>query len=73
MDACWQPPQGAKECVFNLPVPVLETTQATSAIDRPGPGSVHYWVEQVADFRKTTQGGDLMLVSPGVQVPAAAG
>jgi hypothetical protein len=68
---CWQPPAGARECVFNLPVPVLATTQATSLVDQPGPAGFWYAVEQVADFRKTTQGGDLMLVSPGVTVPPA--
>jgi len=52
-------------------VPVLTTTQATSLVDRPGPGDVWYWVEQVADFRTTTVGGDLMLVTPGVHVAAA--
>jgi hypothetical protein len=57
--------------VFNLPVPVLATTQATSLVDKPGPAGWWYWVEQVADFKRTTQGGDLMLVSPGVQVPPA--
>jgi hypothetical protein len=70
-DACWRPPGGSAECVFNLPVPVLTTTQATSLVDRPGTGASWYWVEQVADFRTTTQGGDLMLVSPGVHVPPA--
>jgi hypothetical protein len=72
-DACWRPPGGSNECVFNLPVPVLATTQATSLVDRPGPAGWWYWVEQVADFKRTTQGGDLMLVSPGVRVPPAAG
>lgn len=71
-DACWRPPGGSNECVFNLPVPVLTTTQATSLVDKPGPGAVWYWVEQVADFRTTTYGGDLMLVSPGVHVPPAS-
>jgi hypothetical protein len=68
-DSCTYPAHGAAQCVFNLPVPILTTTQALSAVDRPGQQGRWYRVALVADYRRSTVGGDLMLVSHAVHVP----
>jgi hypothetical protein len=70
-DTCIHPTKGADQCIINLPVPVVATTQGNSAVDRPGTAQRWYRVDMVADYRTTTQGGDLMLVSHQVHVPAS--
>jgi hypothetical protein len=69
IDPCVHPSGGSRECAFNLPVPTIATTQATSVLDAPGASARWYYVTLVADYRRDYQGGDMMLISRGVHLP----
>lgn len=65
-DGCSAPPQGARECV--LTAPIVISTSATTATDKPGRGRFWYRVGAVADNRANANSTDLMLVGPAVSV-----
>jgi hypothetical protein len=65
-DGCTYYPVGARECLLDMPK--IATTQSDSLVDRPGRGRWWYRVAMVADPDSAAPKGDLMLMSPAVQV-----
>jgi hypothetical protein len=65
-DGCTFYPEGARECLLDMPK--VTTTQARTYVDHPGAGPWWYRVAMVADSNRAEMGGDLMLISPAVVV-----
>lgn len=65
-DGCEVQSIGARECFFDMPT--VTTTSSLSATDRPGPGRWWYRVSLIASQDRTAENGDLMLLSPAVEV-----
>ena len=49
-------------------MPTVTTSSSLSFIDHPGPGHWWYRVSLIANADRTAEGGDLMLLSPAVEV-----
>jgi hypothetical protein len=61
-DGCTFYPEGARECLLDMPN--VTTTQSLTYVDRPGPGRWWYRVAMVGSADASVAGGDLMLISP---------